>query len=94
MAEWRAEQVLPAAPFSDESSADAFIARAATTHHHPVGTCRMGGDDDSIVDAELNVRGLEGLSIVDASVIPSITTGPVHAPVLAIAEAYADRIGA
>lgn len=94
MAEWRAEELLPGPSISgtaasDPAALDAFIARAAITHHHPVGTCRMGADDDSVVDPSLRFRGLDNLSVVDASVFPSITTGPVHAAVLAVAESFA-----
>lgn len=89
MAAWRAEELLPGALW-DERSQDAFIARAAITHHHPVGTLRMGADEAAPVTPDLRVRGLDGLRVVDASVIPSITAGPVHASVLAIAESFAD----
>ena len=85
---WRAEEQLPGA-LADRASQDAFIARAAITHHHPVGTLRMGAGDDAPVTADLRLRGLDGLRVVDASVIPSITAGPVHAAVLAIAESFA-----
>lgn len=90
LAEWRAQELLPGPQMRDAAALDAFIARAAITHHHPVGTCRMGADDAAVVDADLALRGFEGLSIVDASVIPTITSGPVHAAILAIAETYAD----
>lgn len=89
MDDWRAEEILPgpAVADDDDDALDAFIARAATTHHHPVGTCAMGRDRaDSVVDGALRVHGVEGLMVADASVIPRITTGPVHAAVLAIAE--------
>lgn len=80
-------QLVPKGP----NDAAAFIERAAITHHHPVGTCRMGADDAAPVDSALRLRGLDNLYVVDASIIPSITTGPVHAAVLAIAEAFAAR---
>jgi len=66
--------------------------RAVMTHHHPVGTCRMGHAADSVVDADLKLHGFEHLYVVDASVIPAITSGPVHAAVLAIAETFAADI--
>ncbi|BDZ47199.1 GMC family oxidoreductase [Naasia aerilata] len=89
LAGWRAEEVLPGPRVRTEADIDAFIARAAITHHHPVGTLRMGADDAAPVTPRLAFRGLEGLYVVDGSVIPSITAGPVHAPVLAIAEEFA-----
>lgn len=88
LADWRAEEILPTASDTDESSLDLFIARAAITHHHPVGTLSMGRSDDAPVTPDLRFRGLDGLHVVDASVIPSITAGPVHAAVIAIAESF------
>jgi choline dehydrogenase-like flavoprotein len=85
---WRAEELLPGPAVRTPGDLDAFLARAATTHHHPVGTCAMG----AVVDARLAVLGVEGLHVVDASVIPSITTGPVNAAVVALAERAAERL--
>lgn len=87
--EWRAEEIYPGLDVQGEKAIDAFLARAVITHHHPVGTCRMGADADAVVDADLRLNGFEGLHIVDASVIPTITSGPVHAAILAIAETFA-----
>ncbi|MFN8124523.1 MAG: GMC family oxidoreductase N-terminal domain-containing protein [Thermoleophilia bacterium] len=93
MDDWRDEELLPGPGVVDDEDVDAFIARAAITHHHPVATCAMGADPlDSVVDGALRVHGTEGLRVVDTSVIPSITTGPVHAAALAIAERAADLI--
>lgn len=86
---WRAEEILPGLAVQTPEDIDAFIARAAITHHHPIGTCRMGKDADAVVDADLGVRGLDNLHIVDASVIPTLTSGPIHAALLAIAEVFA-----
>jgi pyridoxine 4-oxidase len=91
MAAWRASELLPGASVASPEDVDAFIQRAAITHHHPVGTLSMGSADEAPVTPELGLRGLENCWVVDASVIPSITTGPVHASVLAIAESFADR---
>jgi pyridoxine 4-oxidase len=90
LAAWRSHEVLPGPGFTGgEADADSFIARAAITHHHPVGTLSMGRSDEAPVTPDLRFRGLDGLRVVDASVIPSITAGPVHASVLAIAESFA-----
>ncbi|WP_308466974.1 GMC family oxidoreductase [Rathayibacter soli] len=89
MAPWRAEELLPGSSIVGQDAVDAFIAQAAITHHHPVGTCRMGADDDAVVDGDLRMRGIDNLFVVDASVFPAITTGPVHAAVMAVAESFA-----
>ena len=90
--EWRAAELLPGKDVRTEADKLAFLARAAFTHHHPVGTCRMGAREDAVVGADLAVRGISGLHVVDASVIPRITTGPVNAAVIAIAERASDLI--
>lgn len=90
LAEWRAEEIYPGIDCRSETQLEAFVERAVMTHHHPVGTCAMG----SVVDADLKLRGFEGLHVVDASVIPSITSGPIHASVLAIAETFAAEVAA
>ena len=70
-----------------------WVAREAETAHHPCGTCRMGEDDDAVVDPKtFAVRGLEGLRVVDASVFPKITNANIYAPVMMVAERAADRI--
>jgi choline dehydrogenase len=76
---------------SDEQLRE-HIARTTFSIYHPVGTCRMGEDADAVVDAELRVNGLEGLRVVDASVMPMVPRGNTNAPTIAVAERAADLI--
>ncbi len=94
LAEWRAEEIHPGIDCRSDADLDAFLQRAVMTHHHPVGTCRMGAAAGSVVDADLKLHGFEGLYVVDASVIPAIPSGPIHAAVLAMAETFAADIAA
>ncbi len=90
LSDWRASELLPGR-MDSATDIDGFIAEAAITHHHPSGTCRMGSDEGAVVDANLRLKTLHNLHIVDASVIPRLTSGPIHAAVLAIAETFARR---
>jgi len=78
---------------TDEEVADS-IRRLAQTLYHPVGTCRMGTDEDAVVDPELRVRGVDGLRVVDASVMPRLPRGHTNWPVVMIAEKAADLVRA
>ena len=78
-------------PTDDAAYAD-LVRRHAETLYHPVGTCRMGADEESVVDPELRVRGVAGLRVVDASVMPYVNRGHTNAPAVMIGERAADLI--
>jgi choline dehydrogenase len=78
----------------DDLTLARYVRDHAQTAYHPVGSCRMGTDDSAVVDCELRVHGLEGLRVVDASVMPRITRGHPHAPTVMIAERAAELIRA
>ncbi len=87
-------EISPGADASSDDALDAFIRRTAITVHHPAGTCRMGSVDDplAVTDDEGRVFGVDRLRIVDASVMPDLTSGNINAPVIMIAEKIADRV--
>ncbi|WP_375447533.1 GMC family oxidoreductase [uncultured Fibrella sp.] len=88
---WRERALVPADNASDEALM-AHIRRIVETVYHPVGTCRMGQDEGAVVDDQLRVRGIDGLRVVDASIMPTIISGNTNAPVIMIAEKAADLI--
>jgi choline dehydrogenase len=94
LAKYQPDEFLPGPKFQSDEE----LARAAgdigTTIFHPVGTCKMGPDSDSaaVVDARLRVRGIEALRVVDASIMPTITSGNTNSPTLMIAERGSDMI--
>jgi choline dehydrogenase len=77
---------------SSDEELRAHIAKTTFAIYHPVGTCRMGADSDAIVDPHLRVNGLEGLRVIDASVMPTVPRGNTNAPTIALAERAADLI--
>ena len=85
-------EITPGEEVQNDNEIDAFVRETAMTVFHPIGTCRMGADDGSVVDPELNVRGCENLRVVDASVMPDLVGGNINAPVIMIAEKGADLV--
>jgi choline dehydrogenase-like flavoprotein len=85
-----------ARPFGAKELDDETFERALNgvshTLYHPVGTCRMGSDDGSVVDPALRVRGVDGLRVADASIMPTIIRGHTHAPSVMIGEKAAELI--
>jgi choline dehydrogenase len=91
--EFRSAEIAPGIDQSDEAL-EAYIRDTAGTMWHPVGTCKMGTDPIAVVDPELRVHGIQGLRVVDASIMPTITTGNTNAPTIMIGEKAADLIKA
>jgi choline dehydrogenase len=92
LAEIVLKELKPGPEVRDRAELEADIRRRLMLIYHPVGTCRMGAGDDAVVDPALRVLGLEGLRVVDASVMPVITGGNTNAPTIMIAEKAADLI--
>ncbi|HXW23887.1 MAG TPA: GMC family oxidoreductase N-terminal domain-containing protein, partial [Xanthobacteraceae bacterium] len=85
-------EVRPGAHVVAEDDIRSFIRQVAGTVYHPCGTCRMGEDADAVVDAELRVRGIDGLRVADASVMPAIPSPNIHPAAIMIAEKGSDAI--
>jgi choline dehydrogenase len=91
---YRGDELNPGKAVHSSQGLDEWIAQTAVIAHHASSTCSMGTEDNpmSVVDAELRVRGVEGLRVVDASVMPRVTSGNTAAPTVMIAERAADLI--
>ncbi len=85
-------ETMPGPDASSEETLIDFMHRAGMNLHHPVGTCRMGEDPMAVVDSRLRVRGIAGLRVIDASVMPTVTTGNTNAPSIMIGEKGAAMI--
>jgi len=85
---WRDEEIYPGPGGGSMEGRRAFVRRAANSFHHPCGTCRMG----EVVDTALRVKGVAGLRVIDASVMPGIPQAMIHAATIAIAEKASDLL--
>ncbi|WP_435106432.1 choline dehydrogenase [Arhodomonas sp. AD133] len=90
----RGEEITPGPGVDEDADLDAWARRITETGYHAAGTCKMGpdGDPEAVVDPSLQVHGLEGLRVVDASIMPTIVSGNTNAPTVMIAEKAADMI--
>ena len=88
------QELAPGLEVATDEAIAAYIRQAVNTFWHPVGTCKMGTDAMAVVDSELRVHGIEGLRVVDASIMPTITTGNTNAPTIMIGEKAAALIKA
>jgi choline dehydrogenase len=91
---WTREELYPGDGVRNGNELRDYVRQHAITYHHQVGTCRMGVDELAVVDPELRVRGLDGLRVADASVMPEVTSGNTHAPTVMIGERASDRVAA
>ena len=90
--EFRGPRIKPAPDITTRTELENWVRANASTDYHPCGTCRMGTDEHAVVDQELCVHGVEGLHVVDASVMPDILSGNLNAPTQMIAERAADYL--
>ena len=88
----RGREVSPGAGIVADGALETHLGRTSASHYHSVGTCRMGTDAGAVVDPELRVRGLEGLRVIDASVMPRLVGGNTNAPAMMIGEKGADLV--
>ena len=88
------EEAAPGADVASDDALEDYIRETGDTLFHPVGTCKMGTDAQAVVDPRLRVHGIEALRVIDASIMPTITTGPTNAPAIMIGEKGAELIKA
>ena len=89
---FRGRELAPGDSVQSDEEIDAFVREHGESAYHPSCTCRMGSDEQSVVDPQCRVRGVEGLRVIDSSVMPSIASGNLNAPTIMIAEKAADIV--
>lgn len=89
---YRGKELSPGPEVQSDDEIDAWVRKTAETAYHPCSTCRMGTDDLSVVDPECRVHQVEGLRVVDSSIMPTLTCGNINAPTIMIGEKAADHI--
>jgi choline dehydrogenase len=92
LAPFKGREIAPGAEMNSDAELDDFVRQHAETAYHPAGSNAMGYDAMAVVDAEGKVHGIDGLRIVDASIMPEIVTGNLNAPTIMMAEKLADVI--
>lgn len=89
---YRGKELMPGPEVQSDDEIDDFVRQHVESAYHPCGTCRMGQDDMAVVDPQTRVRGVDGLRVVDSSIMPRVTTGNLNAPTIMLAEKAADMI--
>jgi choline dehydrogenase len=92
LAPYIAAELVPGPSVTSDAEFEEAIRKFGVSNLHPVGTCRMGPNDDDVVDSRLRVHGIDGLRVVDASIMPTLPAGNTNAPTVMIAEKGADMI--
>ena len=88
----RGKELNPGSNCQSDDELDAFVKSNAESAYHPCGTCKMGVDNDSVVNPQARVKGIDKLRVADASIFPQITNGNLNAPTIMVAERIADLI--
>jgi choline dehydrogenase len=92
LADWLGAELYPGQRVTSRDDVRDYVRDTAITYHHQAGTCRMGVDELAVVDPQLRVRGVDGLRVADASVMPTVTAGNTHAPTTMIGERAAELV--
>jgi choline dehydrogenase len=92
LAPLRVREIAPGASQTTDAEILDWVRQAGETTYHPVGTCKMGLDPMAVVDEQLRVRGIDGLRVADASIMPTLTSGNTNAPSIMIGEKAADMV--